>query len=189
MTPAEQATDAQLITQVLAGNQAHYRLLVERHQQAVYNAAYRLVGNRDEAADITQDTFLRAYQALASFQQDKPMPPWLCRIAINLALNRLKRRRPTVSLDEEPDDSPALEVPDLRTEPQANLLRAERQQVLRQAILELPPEQRVVIELRHFQELSYQEMAGSLNLSLASVKSRLFRARQRLREILLTKDV
>jgi RNA polymerase sigma-70 factor (ECF subfamily) len=180
---ADAPTDAQLITQILAGSQARYRLLVERHQQAVYNAAYRLLGNRDEAADITQDAFLRAYRALDTFQQDKSLAPWLCRIAINLALNRLKRQRPTLSLDDE-RQNPGLDLPDASAEPQAGLLRSERQQALRQAILDLPPEQRVVIELRHFQEQSYEEIAAGLNISLANVKSRLFRARQKLRQML-----
>jgi RNA polymerase sigma-70 factor (ECF subfamily) len=176
-------TDAQLIAQVLAGDQAAYRPLVERHQQAVYNAAYRLLGHRDEAADTTQEAFLRAYRALASFQPDKPLAPWLCRITINLALNRLKRQRPALSLDDDRHQA-GLELPDSQVEPQARLLQTERQQILRQAILQLPPEQRAVIELRHFQELSYEEIAANLDLSRANVKSRLFRARQKLRQIL-----
>jgi RNA polymerase sigma-70 factor (ECF subfamily) len=179
----DQLTDAEIIAQVLAGNQARYRLLVERHQQAVFNAAYRLLGQREEAADTAQDAFLRAYQALSSFQLDRPLKPWLCRIAINLALNRLKRQRPEISLDGGQDE-PGLELPDMSAEPQANLLRDERQQILRRAILALPPEQRAVIELRHFQELSYDEIAAALDVSLATVKSRLFRARQQLRQIL-----
>ena len=84
MASADKLTDAQIVGQVLTGDQAQYGLLVERHQRAVFNAAYRLLGNQEEAADIAQDAFLRAYQALASFQRDKPLAPWLCRIAINL---------------------------------------------------------------------------------------------------------
>lgn len=183
MAPADKTTDAQAVAQVLAGIQAGYRLIVDRHQRAVFNAAYRLLGNRDEASDITQDTFLRAYQALSSFQQDKPLAPWLCRIAINLSLNRLKRQRPTLSLDDD-QHGPAFEIPDSSTEPQANVLHLEQQQMLRQAILVLPPEQRVIIELRHFQGRSYDELAAELDLSLANVKSRLFRARKKLRQIL-----
>ncbi len=183
MTPADKPTDAEIVAQVLAGDQAQYRLLVERCQRVVFNAAYRLLGNREEAADVTQDTFLRAYQALASFQPDKPLAPWLCRIAINLSLNRLKRQRPALSLDDD-RHSPALELSDSSAEPQANLLQAERQHILRQAILTLPPEQRAVIEMRHFQGHTYDEIAAELNISLPNVKSRLFRARKKLRQIL-----
>ena len=183
MAQTETQTDAQIVAQVLAGQQAHYRLLVERHQQVVFNAAYRLLGQVDEAADITQDAFIRAYQALDSFRLDKPLAPWLCRIAINLALNRLKRQQPALSLDDEAG-SLSRELPDLSAEPQSRLLQSERQRLLHQAILALPPEQRVVIELRHFQEQSYEEIAAGLDISLANVKSRLFRARQRLRQVL-----
>lgn len=186
MAHAEQPTDAHLVRQTLAGQPAQYRLIVERHQQAVFNAAYRLLGHREEAADMAQETFLRAYRALDSFQTDKPLAPWLCRIAINLSLNRLKRRRPTVSLDDEQLglEEAAFDIPDSAAEPQAQMLRHEQQQTLRQAILALPPEQRAVIELRHFQEQSYEEIADSLGLSLANVKSRLFRGRKKLRQIL-----
>lgn len=183
MANPEQLTDAEIIAQVRAGNQARYRLLVERHQHAVFNTAYRLLGQREEAADVSQDAFLRAYQALGSFHVDRPLKPWLCRIAANLALNRLKRRRPELSLDGDQAE-PGLELPDTSAEPQATLLQSERQHMLRRAILALPPEQRAVIELRHFQELSYDEMAAALEVSLATVKSRLFRARQQLRQIL-----
>jgi RNA polymerase sigma-70 factor (ECF subfamily) len=179
----ETPTDAQIVAQVLAGQQACYRLLVERHQPAVFNAAYRLLGQYDEAADITQDAFIRAYQALDTFRPDKPLAPWLCRIAINLALNRLKRPPPVLSLDDETDGF-SRDVPDESAEPHSRLLQSERQRLLRQAILALPPEQRVVIELRHFQEHSYEEIAAGLDISLANVKSRLFRARQKLRQAL-----
>ena len=183
MTRAESLTDGQLVAQVLAGQQAAYRLLVERHQQAVFNAVYRLLGNLEEAADIVQDAFLRAYQALDRFEQDRPLAPWLCRIAINLALNRLKRQRPMLSLEDD-EEGPALELPDTSAEPQAQLLQKEQQEILRQAILALSPEQRAVIELRHFQGLAYDEIAGQLGLSMNNVKTRLFRARKKLRQIL-----
>ncbi len=186
MAHTEQPTDAHLVKQVLAGQQDQYRLIVERHQQAVFNAAYRLLGYQEEAADIAQETFLRAYRALNTFQTDRPLAPWLCRIAINLSLNRLKRRRPTLSLDDDQLglEGEAFDIPDSSAEPHAHVLRQERQHTLRRAILALPPEQRAVIELRHFQEQSYDEIAASLGLSLANVKSRLFRGRKKLRQIL-----
>ena len=188
MALTDKPSDAQLVARILAGDQTQYRLLVERHQRAVFNAAYRLLGNPDEAADITQDAFLRAYNALNSFQRDKPLAPWLCQIAINLSLNRLKRQKPVVSLNDERENKPALEIADMSSEPQATLLQVEQQQRLRQAILLLPPEQRVVIEMRHFQEQSYQEIADTLEISLTNVKSRIFRARKSLRKILEETD-
>ncbi len=182
-------SDADIVAQVLAGNQAQYRLLVERYQKVVFNAAYRLLGNRDETADITQETFLRAYQALASFQRDKALAPWLCRIAINLSYNRLKQQhqQPTLSLQDD-NQNLIFDLPDLSAEPQLKLLQAEQQQILQQAILSLPAEQRMVIELRHFQALNYAEIALQLEISVVNVKSRLFRARKKLRQI-LEKDI
>jgi len=176
-------TDAEVVTRVLAGDQNQYQILVERHYRPVFNAAYRLLGNQAEADDIAQDAFWRAYQALATFQRDAPLAPWLCRIAINLSLNLLKRRQPTLSLDN-PGSGRPLAVSDWSAEPQRQLLHAEQQGELRQALLALPPEQRAIIELRHFQEQSYEEIAAALNISLANVKVRLFRARKKLRQLL-----
>lgn len=177
------SSDTEIVDRVLAGDQTQYQILVERHYRVVFNAAYRLLGNQAEAADTTQEAFLRAYQALDTFQRGAPMSPWLSRIAVNLAINLLKGRRPTLSLDDDSCGTP-LDLPDLSTEPQRNLLRAEQQRELRRAILALSPQQRAVIELRHFQEQSYQEIAASMNISLANVKVRLFRARKKLRQIL-----
>jgi len=176
-------TDAEIVSRVLEGDAGLYRILVERHSPAVFNTALRLVGTREAAADITQETFLRAYQALHRFDLARPLTPWLCRIAVNLSLNWLKRQRPTVSLDSS-EAASGLLASNPATDPQNMILRQERQQMLHRAILSLPPEQRAVIELRHFQELSYQEIAASLNLTLANVKTRLFRARKHLRQIL-----
>ena len=187
MRPQAAPTDTDLVKRVLAGDPAPYQLLVERHYTAVFNAAYRVLGSRAEADDMTQDTFLRAYKALDTFRAGAPMAPWLCRIAINLSLNQLKRRKRTVSLDQAAGGA-ALELPDLSGEPQRHLLRDERQQQLRGAILALLPQQRAIIELRHFQELSYDEIAQALGISVANVKVRLFRARKRLRDLLQEDD-
>ncbi|MEM7031037.1 MAG: sigma-70 family RNA polymerase sigma factor [Chloroflexota bacterium] len=187
MTPTVTPTDAELVKQVLAGDQKQYQILVERYYRVVYNTAYRLLGTTTEAADMTQETFLRAYNALHAFRQDAALTPWLCRIATNLSLNQLKRRRPSISLDDDEGESTLVlhtALRDVSMEPQSQLLAAEQQQQLRQAILALPPEQRMVIELRHFQEQSYEEIAQALDISLSNVKVRLFRARKQLRQLL-----
>lgn len=183
MATADALSDAEAIAQIRAGQVEMYRVLVDRHQQAVYNAAYRLLGHKDEAADVSQDAFLRAYRALARFDASRPFAPWVCRIAINLALTRLKRQQQTYSLD---DDiaTEGIRLVDPQPGPAAQLLAAERARQVREAILKLPPEQRVIIELRHFQDQSYEAIAATLNISLANAKSRLFRARRRLRDLL-----
>jgi RNA polymerase sigma-70 factor (ECF subfamily) len=179
--------DRQLITLVLRGRPDAYGELVRRHQSAVYNAAYRLVGDRQEALDLAQDTFVRAYSALGSFDTARPFGPWICRIAVNTALNWLQRRRvPTVPLaggtidDADQDYIPALA--DDTSEPERVYLAAESQALLRDAILSLPANYRAVVELRHFQDLSYDEIAAALGIPLSDVKSHLFRARRMLRE-------
>jgi RNA polymerase sigma factor (sigma-70 family) len=185
--------DRQLVTLALRGRPDAYGELVRRHQSAVYNAAYRLVGDRQEALDLAQDTFVRGYSALGSFDTERPFGPWICRIAVNTALNWLQRRRvPTVPLAGGAVDgvdqahNPALT--DDTSEPERAYLAAESQALLRGAILSLPANYRVVIELRHFQGLSYDEIAAALRIPLSDVKSRLFRARRMLRERLASEN-
>ena len=182
----EDASEPYLIERALDGDKAAFGRLVEAHQRAVFNIAYRLLGHRQEAQDVAQETFWRAYRALDRFDRDRPLAPWLYRIATNLSLNRLRRRPPpTVSLDAPPPGQPDAEplpVADPGEGPVAHLLRAETQARIREAILALPPDDRAVIELRHFQGLSYAEIAAATQATLSSVKSRLFRARRKLQD-------
>jgi RNA polymerase sigma factor (sigma-70 family) len=158
--------------------------LVRRHQSAVYNIAYRLVGEQQTALDLAQESFVRAFSALDSFDRARPFAPWINRIATNTALNWLERKRvPTVPLERDDTDR-TLEIPDESNEPARVFLASEQNAQVRRAILGLPPRQRAVIELRHFQELSYEEIAATLGIALSDVKSDLFRARQQLRRSL-----
>jgi RNA polymerase sigma-70 factor (ECF subfamily) len=179
--------DRQLVALTLRGRSDAYGELVRRHQSAVYNAAFRLIGDRQEALDLAQDSFVRAYSALGSFDMARPFGPWICRIAVNAALNWLQRRRvPTVPLVSTVvsgiDDDRELPLADDTSEPERVYLEAERRALLRGAILALPPNYRAVVELRHFQDLPYDEIAAALGISLSDVKSHLFRARRMLRE-------
>jgi len=159
MAPAD---DRDLARRAASGDRHAFSELVRRHQSVVYNVAYRLLGERGEAQDAAQETFLRAYRYLASYDPDKPLAPWLKRIATNLCYDRLKQAPSTPSLDEEAVRPP----PDPQPGPEAQTIQRER----------------VVIELRHFQNLSYAEMAEALKRPLSDVKSDLFRARKRLAE-------
>jgi len=181
--------DRQLVALALRGRPDAYGELVRRHQAAVYNVVYRLVGDRQDALDLAQEAFMRAYHAIDSFDAARPFGPWINRIAVNIALNWLQRRRvPTVPLargaasdDAEPNEWP---LADYSAEPERVYLAGEREALLRSAILALPPHQRAIIELRHFQGLSYEEIAAALGIALSDVKSHLFRARRRLRDLL-----
>ena len=186
LNPWSALADHHLVAQALAGRPDAYGELVRRHQRAVYNVAYRLVGERQDALDAAQEAFVRAYHALHTFDQERPFGPWIGRIVANVALASAGRRHlPTISLARlmrgDGDDGAAA-LPDPAVGPEATYLAAERQALLRRAVLDLPPRYRAVIELRHFQECSYEEIAESLGLSLSDVKSYLFRARRLLRQ-------
>jgi len=188
MIPNPGGTDERaLIARALAGDDDAFAALVRTHQVTVYNIAYRMVGQRETAQDLAQETFLRAFKALVTFDPNRPFGPWLYRIATNLSINWVKRARlPTVSLDAphpaDGDDAAPLAVPDTLAEPATRFDQVEMQTQLRRAILSLPPDYRVVIELRHFQEMSYGEMAEALNAPIGTVKTRLYRARRLLRD-------
>ena len=179
--------DQQLVEQVLAGDDDAFATLVQLHQTAVYNIAYRMVGQCDTAQSLTQETFLRAFRALDTFDLNRPFGPWLYRIATNLSINWIKRARlPTVSIETPPKfdraESEPFDIPDSSAEPAERFAQAEMQAELRQVVVSLPVEYRSVIELRHFQELNYVEIASTLKLPVSTVKTRLFRARRMLRD-------
>lgn len=169
--------DRDLILRARRGETEAFGELVERHQTAVFNVCYRLVGERREAEDMAQEAFIRAYTRLESYDVERPFGPWMRRVAANVCLNRLESLpAAAAAIDEErdPDD------PSQRPEPAAEQ-RDEAERV-RLALLSLPPHYRTVLELRHYQELSYEEIAETLHLPLSDVKSHLFRARKLLAE-------
>lgn len=164
-----------LIGRCLAGESAAFEPLVERYHRPLFGAAVRLLGSRDEARDVTQTVFLKAYQALASCDRQRRFFSWIYRILLNECLNTIRARRPIEAL---PD---SLAAPALRIDP---VVEAETRQRVRQALLQLTETQRDVIVLRHFAEMSYDQIGEALGIPEKTVKSRLFSARQRLCEIL-----
>lgn len=190
-TPKE---DLSLVSESLAGNQLSFQLIVERYQERMFGLVRQYTKSAVEIEDIVQDTFLKAFTRLESFQQQSSFYTWLCRIAINTALDWLKRRgRNPVQAIEDPEiaqgasgTSSALgermgSVP----APEAALEVQEIQGVTQAVLAELPEIFRRVLILREFEELSYQEMADVLGISIGTVESRLFRARARFRNKLL----
>jgi RNA polymerase sigma-70 factor, ECF subfamily len=162
-----------LIARCLAGEADAFGPLVERYHRPLFRMAVRLLGDREEARDATQSAFLKAYQALASCDTQRPFFTWIYRILINECLNSRRGRRPTQPMP----DLAAASVPDA-------VDASETRRAVRQALLQLPAEQRDVIVLRHFGELSYEEVAAAAGIPVKTVKSRLFSARQRLCELL-----
>lgn len=169
------ADDAVLVARCLSGDETAFERLVERYHRPLYGAAVRLLGDREEARDVTQTAFLKAYQALSTCDSERRFFTWLYRILINECLNTRRARRPAEPL---PETAAAAPAPD-------GVEVAEIRRLVRVAVLQLPAAQRDVIILRHFVELSYGEVAEALGIPEKTVKSRLFSARQRLCELLV----
>lgn len=174
--------DKAFIMDLRKDNKVDFNELVRLHQTGVFNVALRMLGNRQDAEDATQETFLRALRFLHRYDPQRPASPWLKKIAAHICLNRLERRQPLL-LD--CDDERTL--PSSDPLPETHVQEHDKNQAVRAALLRLPPRYRVMIELRHFQELSYSEIAAELDRPLSDVKSDLFRARQMLAQYL--KDV
>lgn len=166
-------TDRDLAERIQRGDQDAFAELIQQNQSAVFNVAYRFFGNAHDAEDAAQETFLRAWRFFDKFEADRPLGPWLKRIAANVCLNRLESTRPLLSLD---DERPA--PPDPNPGPESLTVKRGLESRLRSELASLPPRYRAVIELRHFQDCSYEEIAAALNRPLSDVKSDLFRARK-----------
>jgi RNA polymerase sigma-70 factor, ECF subfamily len=154
--------------------------MVKRYERRVYAVALRVVRRHDVADDVAQETFLRAWQALSSFDLGRPFGPWVCRIAANLAVNHVRSPR---AREEELPESHALE-PGRGDDPLARVLGREAEEVLESALATLPLEQRAVLTLRVVEEMSYKEIAEALSVPTGTVMSRLARARDKLAEAL-----
>ncbi len=173
-------------------NNARFDEVIERYYRRIYALVYRMVGDSEAAADLTQDTFVRAWQAWALFRGDSQVYTWLYRIAVNLTRNYFERRArerrtfaPELCSGEQPDEAQCPpEPPDDRFDPERWVENRQLGQLVAEAVLQLRPEQRVIIVLRDFEGLSYEEIAKILGCSVQAVKSRLFRARAALRKIL-----
>ena len=176
-------TDRDLIVHArrgAAGGEA-FGELVTRYQTSVFNVCYRMLHERGAAEDLVQETFMRAYDRLNTFDLEREFGPWIRRVAANLCLNHLESQKVTTQFDEERDA-------DASQRPERQVEVKERSAQVRNALVSLPPQYRVVVELRHYQQMSYDEIAAELNIPLSDVKSHLFRARKILAEKLHASD-
>jgi len=179
LTELENLTEAQLVEACLAGRSGAFDLVVERHRRTVYQLCYRFVGNHEDASDLSQDVFLRAYRGLRSFRGGSSLSTWLYRIGVNVCLNRVTAKRPIM------EDIDARPHVDTVHEPQdERVLREERAVRVRTAIAKLPPKQRATLVLRMYQELSYEEIAGILDSSVGAVKANFFHALNNLKKLM-----
>jgi RNA polymerase sigma-70 factor (ECF subfamily) len=176
-----------LVNAAKGGDIGAFEQLVKRYDRNVFRIANHITQNREDAEDVVQDAFLKAFQNLGQFQGQSKFYTWLVRIAVNEALMRLRRRRPErmVSLDEDintGEDTIPREVADWSPNPEQLYNQSELREILQKTIQGLPPSFRTVFVLRDVEGLSTEETADALNLSIPAVKSRLLRARLQLRE-------
>ena len=171
--------EQQLVDACLAGREGAFDLVVDRHRRSVYQLCYRFVGNHEDASDLSQDVFLRAYRGLRSFRGQSSLATWLYRIGVNVCLNKVTVKKPIT------EDIDARQHVDTVHESQVDrVLREERAVKVRAAIAQLPPKQRATLVLRMYQELSHEEIAKILDSSVGAVKANFFHAMGNLKKIL-----
>ncbi len=184
--------EAKIIRAVLDGNTNAFEDLVLEYQKQVYHIALKMTGSEEDAFDLSQETFLKAYRSLSTFRGEAGFGSWLYRLAANLSIDFLRKKKrqgsgQIISLDNEEEGQRPLELPDLRYEPQSALEKKELREKVRAGLQRLPHEQRLILVLRDVEGFSYQEIADALKLELGTVKSRIYRARAHLAR-LLTED-
>lgn len=178
--------DALLIAASKQGDQDAFAQLVQRYQRRVFNLVFRMLQQYEEANEITQETFLAAWQGLPSFRGDARFPTWLYRIAYNCSLKQLEQRKRDKALQAMLQAEQAVECTDKRAD--AELEAHDRRVLIQESLSHLPAKYRVVLILRHLQEMSYEEMAEILTMPIGTIKTHLFRARNLLKERLQALD-
>jgi len=181
--------EQELVRAAQGGDRDAFALLVERHQGMVYSLAFRMVGDREDAADLAQDAFLNAWRGLARFDSRSAFATWLYRLTSNVCIDFLRRekRRGGLSLTVDDQENREAELADERWSPQRLLELEETRGALQKALAALSPEHRQILLLREMEGLSYADIAQALGLEEGTVKSRIARARLALRDILREK--
>ncbi|MCI0624438.1 MAG: sigma-70 family RNA polymerase sigma factor [Acidobacteria bacterium] len=185
--PTHLENETGLVAEARSGNAEAFTSLVRQYDRNIYRLARNITHNKEDAEDVLQETFLKAYAKLGTFLGDSRFYTWLVRIAINEALMKLRKRRAnkSVSLDEPLESEDHLmhrEVADWDETPEERYSRSELQQILSDALASLDPDSRTVVVLREIENFTTEETAALLNLSVPAVKSRLLRARLKLRD-------
>ena len=186
----DELDDATLVARCLADDQDAFRILVERYQADVYATAYRIVPRPEDAEDLTQDTFLRAFRALKRYDPSRPFGAWLHTIATRLGIDHHRRNRAKLISLTQPEEGSAgeertIDLEDPTAGPEEEAEQSELARRLEALVMELPPDSRAAILLRHQHDLPYEEIAQALGAPLGTIKARIHRARLMLKEKLL----
>ncbi len=184
MDSVDVVEDVVWVEQVRAGDRARFDHLVEKYQRSIYNLCYRMLGDHVLAEDAAQETFIRAYRKLDLYDAERKFSTWLFSIASNYCLDQLKRRRWIVlSWD---DVMPFAEVPiPNRMQPEPSFLAAETTSEMQHLLQRLPDDYRIPIILKYWHNMSYEDIATTLDMTVSAVKSKLFRARKKLSTLVL----
>jgi RNA polymerase sigma-70 factor (ECF subfamily) len=186
-----QTEEMNIIKRVLDGDANAFEEIVVANQNNVYRLAFKMTGNREDALDLSQEAFIKAYTNLHSFRGDSRLSVWLYRLTYNLCLDFMRKnsRAKIVSLSGRNDDGEQydIEIPDYRHVPEQKILQEERSKIISDSIDELPEKHREILVLREISDMSYSDIAALLNISEGTVKSRISRARMLLVSILKNK--
>lgn len=184
-----EVSEKKIIEKVLGGDANAFEELVLKYEKTVYNLALRMVGDRDDAFDMTQEAFIKAYGSLSSFRGDSKFSVWIYRITTNVCLDflRSKSRKQQVSLtvSDDDDEDAQLDIPDPKADPEQQLIKKISMQSVEEGLKTLPDKQRQILVMRELGGMSYAEIGKALSLEEGTVKSRIFRARKRLCTFLL----
>lgn len=176
------AEDSRLIKAALTGDQHSYRALMKKYHDQVHNLLYRMVHDKDEVGDLTQEAFIKAFHSLQYFNEEFAFSTWLCKIATNNCIDYIRKRKlATFSIDKplrSKDGDFSFEIPDSTYEPDKTMIALQRSKILEEAVNSLPEKYRIVILMRHSEDKDYQDIADELKLPLGTVKAHIFRARE-----------
>ncbi len=182
MEDEKRKEDSRLIQSALKGDEKAYETLLKKYKNLVFTIMMKMVRNPQEAEDLTQEAFMKAFNSLSSFNEEFAFSTWLMKIATNNCIDYLRKRKlKTYSINEPiqyKDEQIEVEIPDEEPSPEKSVLQSERKKLIEEAIDQLPERYRYVIILRHKEEKSYEEISEILNLPLGTVKAQIFRARE-----------
>jgi RNA polymerase sigma-70 factor (ECF subfamily) len=187
--PPPEPDDREIARRALEGDERAFALIVRRYQGGIYNLALRMVRDSELARDLAQDVFIRVHRSLRKYDPAYPFSSWIYRVATNLCIDHLRKRKiETVSLDAPSasgaEGSPTRDVADESQDPSRDFEASRRAALLEEALAKLPESHRIVLLLRHQRDLSYEEIARVLDAPLGTVKARIHRAREAFRRIL-----
>lgn len=190
-TDSSRTEDVKLIKKALAKDQSAYDKLMKKYYNLIYNLVYRMIYKKEDAEDLTQEAFIKAFNSLHKFDNQFAFTTWLFKIATNNCIDYLRKKKlSTFSIDKEIDseeDDLKIEIPDRENLPDSSIIKTQRKKIINEAIDSLPEKYKKVIILRHTEERDYEEIARILKIPLGTVKAHIFRGRELLYKYLKDK--